>query len=107
MSRSLVALRTASPTDAPMLAELWCDVLRKVGPEDQVAEVESVLTDLESCDTQRIVVAEYDGEFAGAVHLRRRRSRRSTASPSCAPSHHTCCRGSSVTASAPHSWTPR
>jgi GNAT superfamily N-acetyltransferase len=69
MSRSLVVLRTAVPADAPLLAELWCDVLRKVGPEDQVQEVASLLTDLQGCSTQRIVVAEYDGEFAGAVHL--------------------------------------
>ncbi|HYF73765.1 MAG TPA: GNAT family N-acetyltransferase [Nocardioides sp.] len=69
MSRSLVSLRMAVPADAPALAELWSDVVRRTGPEDQVADLERVLTALEGATDQRIVVAEYDGEFAGAVHL--------------------------------------
>lgn len=69
MSRSLVSLRMAVPEDAPALAELWTDVLRRTGPEDQVADLEVLLKRLDSCPDQRIVVGEYDGEFAGAVHL--------------------------------------
>ncbi|ABL82510.1 GCN5-related N-acetyltransferase [Nocardioides sp. JS614] len=69
MSRSLVSLRMAVPEDAPALADLWADVLRRTGPEDQVADLEVLLKRLESCPDQRIVLAEYDGEFAGAVHL--------------------------------------
>jgi GNAT superfamily N-acetyltransferase len=69
MSRSLVSLRTAAPSDAPQLAELWADVLRRSAPEDQLADVQAVLQGVEGSATQRIVVAEYDGEFAGAVHL--------------------------------------
>ncbi|WP_238383361.1 MULTISPECIES: GNAT family N-acetyltransferase [unclassified Nocardioides] len=59
----------AVPEDAPALADLWADVLRRTGPEDQVADLEVLLKRLESCPDQRIVLAEYDGEFAGAVHL--------------------------------------
>lgn len=69
MSRSLVSLRMAVPADAPALAELWGDVVRRTGPEDQVADLETVLAGLEGRTDQRIVVAEYDGELAGAVHL--------------------------------------
>ena len=69
MSRSLVSLRAAVPEDAPALADLWTDVLRRTGPEDQVADLEVLLKRLESCPDERIVVGEYDGEFAGAVHL--------------------------------------
>ncbi len=69
MTRSLVSLRMAVPADAPALVELWCDVLRRTGPEDQVADLETLLASLEGRTDQRIVVGEYDGEFAGAVHL--------------------------------------
>jgi GNAT superfamily N-acetyltransferase len=69
MSRSLVSLRVAVPADAPYLAELWSDVLRRTSREDQVADLETVLAGLEGSTVRRIVVAEYDGEFAGAVHL--------------------------------------
>jgi GNAT superfamily N-acetyltransferase len=69
MSRSLVCLRTAQPEDASDLAELWTDVLRRTGPEDQVADLEKVLAQVDEATDQRIIVAEYDGEFAGAVHL--------------------------------------
>ena len=69
MTRSLVSLRAASPADAAYLAELWTDVIRRTGPEDQVADIETVLARVEASPDERIVVAEYDGEFAGAVHL--------------------------------------
>ena len=57
------------PTDAADLADLWSDVLRRVSPEDQAADLGLVIADLDGATDQRIVVAEYDGEFAGAVHL--------------------------------------
>jgi len=69
MSRSSVCLRPAVPGDAAELAGLWTDVLRRTGPEDQVVDMEAVLTRLADSGDERIVVAEYDGEFAGAVHL--------------------------------------
>lgn len=71
MTRSLVTLRPATPADAPLLAELWTDVIRRVGPEDQVADVCAVLVAVEDSPDERILVAEYDGELAGAVHLHR------------------------------------
>lgn len=69
MTRSLVSLRTATAEDAARLAEVWSDVLRRVGPEEQVGDVETVIAAIDAASDQRIVVAEYDGEFAGAVHL--------------------------------------
>ena len=59
----------AVPTDAPDLAELWTDVLRRTSAEDQSADLETVIAGIEESGDQRILVAEYDGEFAGAVHL--------------------------------------
>ena len=70
MNRSLVSLRSATLEDAPHLAEVWTDVHpsgRARGPggrhggRDRRGRWRP--TD------QRIVVAEYDGKFAGAVHL--------------------------------------
>ncbi|MGB0101647.1 MAG: GNAT family N-acetyltransferase [Nocardioides sp.] len=69
MNRSLVSLREGALEDAPLLAELWADVLRRTGPEDQVADLQIVLVRVGATDSERILVAEYDGEFAGAVHL--------------------------------------
>lgn len=69
MTRSLVSLRAATLADAPQLAELWTDVIRRTDREDQVADLEAVLTRVLASPDERIVVAEYDGEFAGAVHL--------------------------------------
>lgn len=69
MTRSQVSLRSATAEDAPLLAELWADVLRRGGPEEQVADVETVIATIASSTDERIVVAEYDGQFAGAVHL--------------------------------------
>jgi GNAT superfamily N-acetyltransferase len=69
MNRSQVSLRSATPEDAARLAEVWTDVIRRVGPEDQAADMESVVASVLASDRERIVVAEYDGNFAGAVHL--------------------------------------
>jgi predicted N-acetyltransferase YhbS len=70
MSRSLVYLRDASATDAPRLAELWSDVLRRGDGGEQVADMVRVVEAARDDAEQRVVVAEYDGELAGAVHLR-------------------------------------
>lgn len=69
MSRSLVTLRPATPEDAPLLAELWQDVIRRTGPEDAAADMATVVETVLQSERERIVVAEYDGRFAGAVHL--------------------------------------
>lgn len=69
MSRSLVYLRAAVTGDAADLAQLWTDVLRRTSLEEQAADVEAVLLRVGESADERIIVAEYDGEFAGAVHL--------------------------------------
>ncbi|MGY2703931.1 MULTISPECIES: GNAT family N-acetyltransferase [unclassified Nocardioides] len=69
MTRTLVSLRAATTADAPHLAELWTDVIRRNGREEQVADLDTVIARVEASEDERIVVAEYDGEFAGAVHL--------------------------------------
>jgi GNAT superfamily N-acetyltransferase len=71
MSRSLVTLRSATPEDAHQLAELWQDVTRRAGAEDAVCDMATVIEAAMACEHQRIVVAEYDRQFAGAVHLER------------------------------------
>ncbi|MGH3362779.1 MAG: GNAT family N-acetyltransferase [Nocardioides sp.] len=53
-----------------MLAELWGEVLRRVDRAEQVKDLEAVISRVEDLDTERLVIAEYDGEVAGAVHLR-------------------------------------
>ena len=70
MSRSLVSLRSALPSDAHVLAELWNNVLRRAEPEDQIADLLTVIEAAAASEHERLVVAEYDGEVAGAVHLR-------------------------------------
>lgn len=66
--RSLVVLRDAVREDAELLAELWSPVLRRAEHDEQVADLRQVVAGL-SAD-ERLVVAEYDGCVAGAVHLR-------------------------------------
>src|SRR5687767_7323200 len=70
MMRSLVSLRTALPSDAPALAELWADVLRRADHAERVADLVTVIETAAESPDDRLVVAEYDGELAGAVHLR-------------------------------------
>jgi ribosomal protein S18 acetylase RimI-like enzyme len=70
MSRSLVSLRAALPSDAIVLSELWSEVLRRAEPEDQMADLVTIIEAAAASDHERLVVAEYDGEVAGAVHLR-------------------------------------
>jgi predicted N-acetyltransferase YhbS len=70
MMRSLVSLRAALPSDAPLLAELWADVLRRAEHPERVADLLKVIETAAESPVDRLVVAEYDGEVAGAVHLR-------------------------------------
>jgi len=69
MTRSPVTLRCAKPSDATVLAELWGEVLRRADHADQVADLVTVIERAEAARDQRLVVAEYDGNLAGAVHL--------------------------------------
>lgn len=63
-------MRCAELTDAPVLAELWGEALRRVDLQDQLADLELVIKAASASPEQRIVVAEYDGAVAGAVFLR-------------------------------------
>jgi GNAT superfamily N-acetyltransferase len=63
-------MRCAELTDAPVLAELWGEALRRADHQDQIADLELVIKAATASPEQRIVVAEYDGELAGAVFLR-------------------------------------
>lgn len=68
MSRSLVLLRDATSDDAENLLLLWGDLLhRSMSPR---AEMALVVKRAQAGETDRVVVAEYDGSFAGAVYLR-------------------------------------
>ncbi|MDO9455313.1 GNAT family N-acetyltransferase [Nocardioides sp.] len=70
MSRSLVTLRTAEASDALFLAELWASALRRADRSEQVADLEQVIKTAAASAEQRLVVADYDGQPAGAVLLK-------------------------------------
>lgn len=70
MSRYSLTPRIARREDAPVLAELWSDVLRRVDRSEQVADLELVIKGAAESPEQRFVVVEYDGHLAGAVFLR-------------------------------------
>lgn len=70
MGRSSVSFRCAQAGDAPVLVELWADVMRRADHRQLLSDVLEVIEDAAADEDQRIVVAECDGEVAGAVHLR-------------------------------------
>ena len=69
MSRFAVTLRQARSGDAPVLASLWSGQLRRGTVEEQVADCLALIARAETDPTQRLLVAELDGETAGAVLL--------------------------------------
>ncbi|WP_036516651.1 GNAT family N-acetyltransferase [Nocardioides sp. J54] len=70
MSRYSLTTRVATREDAPVLAELWNDSLRRADRSEQNADLELVVKGAEASPEQRVVVVEYDGQLAGAVYLR-------------------------------------
>ncbi len=70
MSRYSLTTRVATRDDAPLLAELWSDAVRRADRSEQVADLELVIKAAAASPEQRVVVVEYDGQVAGAVHLR-------------------------------------
>jgi ribosomal protein S18 acetylase RimI-like enzyme len=70
VKRTQVSLRQASPDDAPVLTEIWSEVLRRADDDDRIADLEAIIARSTPVDGEQIVVAEYDGEVAGAVYLR-------------------------------------
>jgi GNAT superfamily N-acetyltransferase len=69
MSRSPVSLRDATLADVVHLAELWKPFLRR-GCQEQLQDIATAIEQLRGRPDERLVVAEYDGAFAGAVFLR-------------------------------------
>jgi GNAT superfamily N-acetyltransferase len=63
-------MRSAELSDAPVLADLWGEALRRADRQDQLADLELVIKAAAQSPEQRVVVAEYDGDVAGAVFLR-------------------------------------
>lgn len=70
MSRTQVVLRPAQVADAPFLVGLWREDCRRVDHQEQVADIEVLIKTAEESAEQRLVIAEYAGEPAGAVLLR-------------------------------------
>jgi GNAT superfamily N-acetyltransferase len=69
MSRSLVTLRDAILTDVPLLAELWQPFLRR-SSDEHLHDLATAIEQVGDRPGERLVVAEYDGDFAGAIYLR-------------------------------------
>lgn len=70
MTRSQTVLREAGLTDAQALVGLWSDLMRRPVNGSHLDDMEAIVgATLEDPDN-RIVVAECDGEVAGAVYLR-------------------------------------
>lgn len=69
MSRTPVTVRAAEPSDVASLRELWSDILRKGGLDEQLADVAGVVATAAEREDQWVAVAEVDGEVAGAVFL--------------------------------------
>lgn len=68
--RAQVLMRPAVAADAPALADVWCDVLRRVDREQQVEDLLLVIDRVSAMPEERITVAVVDGVVVGAVHLR-------------------------------------
>ncbi len=70
MSRQPVSMRQATNGDVPFLVELWVEVLRRADRQEQVHDLELIVKEAAASAEQRLLIAEYDGEPAGAVLLR-------------------------------------
>lgn len=69
MSRTPVTVRVAEASDIASLRELWGDILRRGGLDEQLADVAQVVSTADGRDDRSVVVAEIDGQVAGAVYL--------------------------------------
>lgn len=69
MSRTSVQVRAATSADAPVLRELWTDILRRGTDAEQESDLLSVIADCAVRADRCIAVAEFDGQVAGAVFL--------------------------------------
>ena len=69
MSRTPVTVRVAEASDVAPLRELWGDILRRGALDEQLADVAGIVSTARSREDRCVVVAEVDGEVAGAVYL--------------------------------------
>jgi len=69
VSRSPLTLRDATLSDVEQLAELWQPFLRR-GSEHQLHDLATAIEQLGDRPGERLVVAEYDGTFAGAAFFK-------------------------------------
>lgn len=69
VSRSQLLLRSAAVEDVGFLAELWAPSLRRAESAQRVADVVTILDQVRLAPLQRLVIAEYDDQPAGAVLL--------------------------------------
>jgi GNAT superfamily N-acetyltransferase len=63
-------MRQATIGDVPFLVELWSHVLRRADRQEQVADLELIVKEAAASAERRLLIAEYDGQPAGAVLLR-------------------------------------
>lgn len=70
MSRPSVHIRPVRLDDAEDLLALWQLPSRPASADDPLTEVSSAVRRVLASERERIVVAEYAGRIAGAVHLR-------------------------------------
>lgn len=63
-------MRAAHVGDATFLVGLWQDSIRPGEMSEQVADLELVIKTAAESAEQRLLIAEYDGERAGAVYLK-------------------------------------
>jgi GNAT superfamily N-acetyltransferase len=69
MSRTPVTVRVAEASDIASLRELWGDILRRGGLDEQLADVARIVSSADGREDRSVVVAEVDGQVAGAVYL--------------------------------------
>lgn len=69
MSRTQVVLRSATDHDVPFLADLWSSSLRRADTDLRLADLAAIIDQANDTPVQRLVIAEYDAQPAGAVLL--------------------------------------
>ena len=67
--RTLVQVRAAAVADVSVLREVWADILRRGTDAEQEADVMRVLADCAGREDRCVVVAEVEGQVAGAVFI--------------------------------------
>jgi len=63
-------MREATLADVERLTELWAPYLRRGAADEPLTDVATAIEQLADRPGERLLVAEYDGEFAGAVYFK-------------------------------------